>query len=211
MASLESKLAAALKSRDILHVLRDLPPTDDDSLIDFCSNDFLSIAKRPDLRSAFLDKLQSNHNIMGTAAARIIINGSVHDKLEERLKKFFGGSDREALLFNSGFTANIAFFSTVPQSGDVIVHDEDIHTSLQEGIRGSRARAITKFSHNSAQDLERVLAHLRQEIPELQHGDSSVFVPVEALYSMDGNFAPLVELVEVVEKMFPRGNGYVDC
>jgi 8-amino-7-oxononanoate synthase len=87
------------------------------------------------------------------------------------------------LLFNSGYAANMGFFSAVPRRGDTILYDEASHASVKDGIRSSFATAWS-FRHNDLADLERRLAR----------ATGVVFVAVEALYSMDGDMAPLPEL-----------------
>jgi 8-amino-7-oxononanoate synthase len=207
MSSLEQKLLAILKSRDVRQMRRRLPLTEETSLIDFSSNDYLSLSKCAEFRTAFLQKLQSTPEILGSGGSRLLINGSAHCDLENRLKRFLGARNHEALLFNSGFDANVGFFSCVPQPGDVVVHDEYIHASVHDGIRASRAAGVA-FSHNSVPDLERVLIQLRDERAGLRRGDSSVFLAVESLYSMDGTVPPLAEMVQLAQAVFPSGNAH---
>ncbi len=111
-------------------------------------------------------------------------------------------------MFNSGFDANEGFFGCVPQSGDVVVYDAFIHASVHEGMRLSRAGRKILFEHNSVEDLGRVLSKLLRD-EKVQKGERNVFVAVESLYSMDGDLCPLRELVELVERMLPSGNGHV--
>ena len=88
--------------------------------------------------------------------------------------------------------------------------DEYIHASVHDGVRASRARdAQYTFAHNSLPALGALVLRLLDERPGLRMGESSVFVAVESLYSMDGTIAPLAQIVEMMETMFPRGNGYV--
>jgi len=91
----------------------------------------------------------------------------------------------------------------------VVVHDELIHASVHEGMRLSRARKCVPFAHNSVVDLGRVLGELVEGDAALREGRRSVFVAVESLYSMDGDLAPLKQIVETVERVLPRGNGHV--
>lgn len=207
MSSLEAKLSGALQSRDDRQMRRRLPLNSETSLVDFSSNDYLSLSKCPDLRSAFLAKLHSSTEILGSGGSRLLINGSPHSELEHRLGRFFGVGEQEALLFNSGFDANVGFFSCIPQPGDVVVHDEYIHASVHDGIRASRASGV-HFAHNSTVDLERTLIRLKDERPNLGRGASSVFLAMESLYSMDGTVPPLGEMVQLVENLFPKGNAY---
>lgn len=111
-------------------------------------------------------------------------------------------------MFNSGFDANEGFFACVPQSGDVVVFDAFIHASVHEGMRLSRAWRKFKFEHNSVEDLERILGELLRD-EKIRMGKKNVFVAVESLYSMDGDLCPLNEIVELIEKMLPSGNGHI--
>jgi 8-amino-7-oxononanoate synthase len=104
-------------------------------------------------------------------------------------------------LFNSGYDANSGFFASLPQRGDTVVFDEHVHASVREGLKLSRAKTCVSFKHNDVKDLKRVLEGVRE-------CGRNVFVAVESLYSMDGDLAPLREIVEVVERI-EGGNGYV--
>ncbi|EKM57871.1 uncharacterized protein PHACADRAFT_139272 [Phanerochaete carnosa HHB-10118-sp] len=206
MTSLHSKIAAALKSRENRLIRRRLSDPDADSgLVDFHTNDYLSLSHSEQLRHLFLQKLQTAPEVLGSGGSRLLVNGHGHTALETRLAKFFDSP--AALLFNSGLDANVGFFSCIPQPGDVVVFDEYIHASVHDGVRASRAReAQFSFEHNSVSALGELLLHLLNERPSLRTGENSVFVAVESLYSMDGTIAPLAEIVELTESLFSRGN-----
>jgi 8-amino-7-oxononanoate synthase len=210
--ALETQIILALNSRNSRAALQRLPQpgslSSPSGPIDFASNDYLSLASSPLLRDIFLKKLEMAPDILGSGSSRVLINGQAHSDLESRLSAFFGSP--AAILFNSGFDANVGFFSCIPQLGDVIVSDEYIHASVHDGIRASRASdAHHTFSHNSVLALRELVLKLLQERPKLQSGQSSLFVAVESLYSMDGTFAPLTEIVHILEEYLPRGNGYL--
>jgi 8-amino-7-oxononanoate synthase len=212
MSALPFKLNAALKSRDDRLIRRRLPdpiPTSPGStLIDFNSNDYLSLSHSEDLRNLFFQKLKSAPDVLGSGGSRLLVNGVAHSNLEARLAQFFHSPT--ALLFNSGFDANAGLFSCIPQPGDVVVYDEYIHASVHDGIRGSRvSNAHFSFQHNSLQSFRDLIEKLREDRVGLRTGENSLFVAVESLYSMDGTFAPLLEIVEGLEELFPRGNGYL--
>lgn len=209
MSSLDSKLEAALKSRQERQIRRQLSdPASDAGLVDFHTNDYLSLSSSPDLRARFLAKLNAAPNVLGSGGSRLLVNGVAHHALEARLAAFFGSPC--ALLFNSGFDANVGFFSCVPQDGDVVVFDEYIHASVHDGIRTSRAKnSLFSFEHNSSTALGDLLLRLMEIRPGLTSGDCSIFVAVESLYSMDGTLSPLLQIVEMMETLFPKGNGYV--
>ncbi|KDQ09167.1 hypothetical protein BOTBODRAFT_533261 [Botryobasidium botryosum FD-172 SS1] len=203
---LEDTLAAKLHSRDEKSSRRRLilPNT----TVDLSSNDYLSLSTNHDLRDHFLGKLKSAELVLGSGGSRLLDgNTPAHVRLENRLKDFFRSS--AALLFNSGFEANASFFSCVPQPGDIIVYDEYIHASVHDGMRASRARQSLSFRHNTVSSLRDILSRLIKEVPLLKAGRHNVFIAVESLYSMDGDFAPLVDILDIVEGLLPLGNGYV--
>ena len=208
-SSLEKKLTAALKARDDRLIRRRLSDPDADAgLVDFHTNDYLSLCTSPLLRAHFLSKIQNAPDVLGSGGSRLLVNGHAHSDLEARLAKFFDSPT--ALLFNSGLDANVGFFSCVPQPGDVIVYDEYIHASVHDGVRASRIRdAQFSFEHNDLTSLGEVLLKLVNDRAGLRNGENSVFVAVESLYSMDGTIAPLTQIVEMLETLFPKGNGYL--
>jgi len=203
--TLKTKLEAALSSRDDRHIRRSLPASPTAPLTDFTSNDYLSLAASHRLRAHFLAKLSTAHDVLGSCGSRLLVNGHAHAQLEDRLCQFFG--TEAALLFNSGFDANVGFFSCVPQRGDVIVYDEHVHASVHDGMRASRVhrQSLISFAHNSVEALRSALTTARNRIGKGQ----SVLVAVESLYSMDGTFAPLVDMVGVIDDVFPAGNAYL--
>ena len=212
-SALSKSLSAALASRETRWIRRRLPDpntsSSDSPLIDFNSNDYLSLANSSKLRSHFLERLASAPDVLGSGGSRLLVNGRAHAALEARLAAFFGGET--ALLFNSGFDANVGFFSCIPQAEDTIVHDEYIHASVHDGMRTSRVPADNRhaFAHNSLPDLRRLLSRLLNESEGLRSGGSSLFLSVESLYSMDGTFAPLREIADMLDEFLPFGNGYL--
>src|ERR1700683_5403283 len=147
MSSLAGQMKASLASREDRLIRRSLPDPAESQLIDFNSNDYLSLSQYAPLRSHFLSKLHSAPKILGSGGSRLLVNGRAHSDLETRLAQFFNAP--AALLFNSGLDANIGFFSCVPQPGDIVVSDEYIHASVHDGVRASRVHGSTlAFSHN---------------------------------------------------------------
>ncbi|KAG6836369.1 hypothetical protein H0H93_008730 [Arthromyces matolae] len=194
--TLFTKLRTALTSRETRLIRRRLPEPSTSSapdLIDFNSNDYLSLSTSPILRDRFLSKLNASPDILGSGGSRLLVNGIVHNAFENRLRTFFGAE--AALLFNSGFDANVGFFTCIPQPGDAVIYDEYIHASVHDGMRASRASdALYPFRHNDMGSFKHVLTQVKREHPE-----ASVFVAVESLYSMDGTFAPLKEISEALD------------
>ncbi|KAF2808219.1 PLP-dependent transferase [Mytilinidion resinicola] len=176
--------------------------------VDFSSNDFLSLSTSPALRTAYLKELSNTTCKLGSGGSRLLDGNSAYaEDLEKNIAAFHRAPS--GLLFNSGFDANAGFFSCMPQPGDVIVHDEFIHASVHEGMRLSRAAKCVPFLHNSVDDLKRVLEECTENDGLVGDGRRNVFVAVEAIYSMDGDLLPLKAIVEVVEELLPRKNGYI--
>ncbi|KAF2258480.1 PLP-dependent transferase [Lojkania enalia] len=204
---LERNLHTTLENRRQRSILRTL--TVNTQKIDFSSNDFLSLSKSPQLRSAFLNGLSSiPDSQIGSTGSRLLDGNSAYaEELERSIAAFHGAE--AGLLFNSGFDANAGFFACVPQRGDFVVYDELIHASVHEGMRLSRASKRLPFKHNSVEDLRTVLKQCLRESESLRQGKAHVIIAVEAVYSMDGDLAPLKEVVDVVDEVLPKGSGYV--
>lgn len=171
--------------------------------IDFSSNDFLSLSTNTRLKDAYLTELQTSQLPLGSGGSRLLDGNSVYAEILERdIAKFHGAE--AGLLWNSGFDANAGFFSCVPQPGDVIVFDELVHASVHDGMRLSRAAQKVPFEHNSVPDLRRVLNEVAQ-LPSR----CNVFIAVEAIYSMDGDVAPLRQIVDTTIEILGEGRGYI--
>lgn len=199
---IDVKMRYLLDKRKINSTLRNLT-LPRPGQIDFSSNDFLSLSKNTELKNALLTELQNAHLPLGSGGSRLLDGNSVYaEDLEHDIAHFHGAE--AGLLWNSGFDANAGFFSCVPQPGDVVVFDELIHASVHDGMRLSRATRTVPFVHNSMADLRNVLQRLA-ELPS----SSNVFVAVESIYSMDGDVAPLQEVVDIVNEILGAKRGYV--
>lgn len=172
---MNEKLKQKLNNRKLEGTLRSLSYFDDH--VDFCSNDYLGFAKLP-----FKEKyLQGG----GSTGSRLISGNSEKAQSCEAFLSAYMNSE-SSLVFNSGYTANLGLFSSVPQKGDTVIYDESIHASIRDGIRLSNARSIS-FKHNSIKELSR----------KLKLSEGTIYVAVESLYSMDGDFAPLANIAEI--------------
>ncbi len=140
-----------------------------EGMTDFCSNNYLGL---PNSES-------SPQEVQRTGSRLISGNSRLKENVERRLADFFEAP--AALVFNSGYDANIGLFSSLPQRGDTVFFDEYAHASIRDGLRLSHAKCYA-FRHNDAADLER-------KITKLSSGTS--YVVVESLYSMHGDFAPV--------------------
>lgn len=116
-------------------------------------------------------------------------------QLEARLCRFFDASS--SLLCPSGWEANVSLFSSLPQQGDVVLYDSLIHASVHDGMRRSRGRCLS-FEHNDVADFERILDE--HVLPFLRESRGNLFLAVEALYSMDGDFSPLPQLIDIAQR-----------
>ena len=171
------------------------------------SNDYLSLTDSPALRDRYLSLLSSSPHILGSTGSRLL-SGSTpeHSALEKRFSEFFDAPD--ALLFNSGWDANVSFFSTVPQSSDIVIYDDLVHASVHSGLRASRVppKQRLSFRHNDAADLRTVLKSLASSSESGASSSSQpiVFLALESLYSMDGDMAPLKRFLDILDEVFPR-------
>ncbi|KAH8764380.1 pyridoxal phosphate-dependent transferase [Diaporthe sp. PMI_573] len=209
-----SSLISRRRSRSLLRRLTTVPP----GTVDFSSNDYLSLSTNPDIRKAFLNLLgqeepstsQPPPPQLGSRGSRLLDgNHPFADSLEALIAAHHNSPS--ALLFTSGFDANVGLFSCAPQPGDFIVYDELIHASVHDGMRLSRVPAARRvpFRHNSVNGLREVLEGLARGEHGVREGNANVFVAVEAVYSMDGDLAPLRDMVDIVHEALPQGNGYV--
>jgi 8-amino-7-oxononanoate synthase len=154
--------------------------------VNFGSNDYLGLAFDESLRGLALEDLQKLP--LSSSSSRLLPgNHAEHLEAEERFARFVGSES--SLLFNSGFDANHALLSTLPTRHDAIMLDERSHASLKEGAKASHAVSV-KFAHNSCEDLKVKIERLRRT-----RSIEQIFVVVESVYSMDGDCAPLEELL----------------
>ncbi|KAF9134414.1 hypothetical protein BGW39_007166 [Mortierella sp. 14UC] len=223
-SQIELQLQTQLESRKARSLLRRLVVIPETSA-DFSSNDFLGLARNPRLSSRFLKELHSfpaHAPPLGSTGSRLLDGNSRYaEDLEVLIAQFHHAE--AALIFNSGFDANVGFFSSVPQPGDVILYDEFIHASVHDGMKVTRAGVKKAFLHNSLEHLEELLQTIRREDQERQAAmetgaaevsgnktssksnkdrifmTRNIFVAVESVYSMDGDTAPLREIVDLLE------------
>ena len=155
--------------------------------LDFTSNDYLALAESFALRDAAAEALARGVPL-GAGGSRLLRgNHPEHEMLEEEAASFFGSET--ALYFSTGFAANAAIAATLPREGDLIVHDALIHASFRDGLEPARIRAI-EAPHNDVGAMEAIIKGWRAA-----GGAGRVWLAVETLYSMDGDRAPLGDLV----------------
>jgi 8-amino-7-oxononanoate synthase len=156
--------------------------------LQFCSNDYLGLANHPKLVAAM--QVAAADFGVGSGASHLVCGHSqLHHDLELRLAKITG-RDR-ALLFSTGYMANLGTVTALLGKGDHILEDRLNHASLLDAGLLSGAR-FQRFQHNDLADLERRL----QKLPE----DGHRLIVVDAVFSMDGDMAPLPELAALAQK-----------
>lgn len=195
-------LQQKLQHRKVHNALRSLPESN--SLIDFASNDYIGFAKSETIFEQ-THQLLINHNIKvnGATGSRLLSgNHKLYQQTEDFIAQFH--QTETALIFNSGYDANIGFFGSVPQRNDVILYDELCHASIRDGIQMSNAKSF-KFHHNDFEDLEKLLQRHSFSLPASSSQLPAIYIVTESVFSMDGDCPNLEQLVQVSEKY----NGYL--
>jgi len=160
--------------------------------LDFTSNDFLAMADSRSLRDAASEALARGVSI-GAGGSRLLRgNHPEHEALEEEAAAFFGSET--ALYFPTGFAANAVLAATLPRPGDLIVHDALIHASFRDGLDPARIPAVSA-PHNDVEAMDAIIRGWRAA-----GGTGRIWIAVETLYSMDGDRAPLPELVALAAR-----------
>lgn len=147
--------------------------------VDFCSNDYLGI-----VINGLLHTEQLHHRSGSTGSRLLSGNYPLIEETEQLLVTFHQAE--AALIFNSGYDANLGLLSSVPQKGDTILYDQLSHASIRDGIRLSFATAFS-FAHNDMDELRK----------KLEHATGTIFIVTESVFSMDGDCCPLQELVTI--------------
>jgi 8-amino-7-oxononanoate synthase len=160
--------------------------------IDFSSNDYLALASCQRMRQAISAAVESGTPI-GAGGSRLLRgNCAEHESLEAEAARFFG--TEASIFFASGYVANFAVLTTLPQRGDLLVLDQLVHASIHEGARAGRAE-FRESRHNDPDSVETTIRDWRS-----QGGTGRVWIVAESLYSMDGDFAPLEALVAIADR-----------
>src|SRR4051794_28929023 len=180
--NLEARVRARLsdlRTSDLFRTMR--PPVG----VDLSSNDYLRLSVHPRVTAAFAAGIESEG--CGSTGSRLLRGERGAFASVERRFAEFKGTER-SLFFSSGYLANVALLTTMPEAGDVIFSDERNHASLIDGARLSRATRVI-FPHNGPS----ALARLIETTPCAGHR----FVVVESLFSMDGDEAPLEDYAQI--------------
>jgi 8-amino-7-oxononanoate synthase len=177
------RYAGLLEDLEARQARRELRPA---AGVDFTSNDYIGLARSPRLAAVMMRVLEQGV-ACGASGSRLLRgNHPEHERLEDEAARFFNAE--RVLLFGSGYAANVGILSTLPQRGDLVLHDEHIHASVHDGIKLGRAGAAA-FAHNDVGAAEDAIKSWRGA-----GGVGTPWIVVESLYSMDGDKAPLADL-----------------
>jgi 8-amino-7-oxononanoate synthase len=185
--SSEKFIREKLEERRLNGAYRTLKP--ENNLVDFCSNDYLGFARSQVLKDWITKEMDSNANALNGSTGSRLLSGNLAytETVEQEIAAFH--QNEAALIFNSGYNANVGLFSSLPQRGDTIIIDELIHASIIDGARLSYANRYT-FKHNDLQSLEEKLKHVK----------GNCYVVIESIYSMDGDVPPIEDILSLSEK-----------
>jgi 8-amino-7-oxononanoate synthase len=153
-------------------------------VVDFCSNDYLGLARHPLIAKAMCDSAMQAG--AGSAASHLVTgHGAEHQRLEEELAAFTGRE--RALLFSTGYMANLAAIATLADRGEVVALDRLNHASLIDGTLLSGAR-FSRYAHGDPADAERVMK---------EHNGQCTVLATDGVFSMDGDIARLPTLARL--------------
>jgi len=183
-------LVSKLILREQSNSFRKLPLSN--NWVDFSSNDYLGFAKNEFIfNQAHQYLIDKNLKVNGATGSRLLTgNHAVYHHAESFIAHFHQAES--ALIFNSGYDANVGFFSAVPQRNDVILFDEYVHASIRDGIKMSFAKSY-KFEHNNLNDLETL-------IQKNKSVENEIYIVTESVFSMDGDSPNIEKLVAISKK-----------
>lgn len=159
------------------------------SLVDFCSNDYLGFSRCEELKNKLVNEYNNFiKQPLGSTGSRLLTGNSEFAEDLERDIAAYHDVDT-ALLFSTGYQANLGLFSCLLQKGDTLITDEHIHSSVIDGYRMTFAKRL-KFNHNDLNHLE----------SKLKFATGTCYVAIESIYSMDGDFAPLTAIYDLCQQ-----------
>lgn len=177
---------------------RMLPGSAGEGLTDLLSNDYLGLQRRGEEFDSLIAHNFPRASFSSSASRLLSRNGSIHVALEKRLEMYYG---RPALLFNSGYHANVGIISAMAIPGTLFICDKAIHASIIDGLSVGKAD-YRRFRHNEIKSLYGVLQRVGDHYER-------VIIVAESIYSMDGDCAPLHELVKI-KRSYPNVILYLD-
>ncbi|KAH9903661.1 pyridoxal phosphate-dependent transferase [Xylariomycetidae sp. FL2044] len=172
---------------------------------DFSSCDTLGLSSGAARREVFLAQLANHPDFhLGSSGSRLMDGNYPYlEQLENEIARFHGAE--AGLILGSAFEANVAVWTAIPRPGDVIVYDELVHASSQEGFKQSLAIDKVPFRHGNVEAFQSALRSILNSHSLVKQGKRSILVAVESIYSMDGDICPLQELVDAANEV-SRGN-----
>jgi len=176
---LRQRLLLDSPQQPLLHV-------DGKALLAFCSNDYLGLASHPEV-IATLREAAEKWGVGGGASHLVTGHSQVHHKLEEALAQFTGR--QRALLFSSGYAANLAAITTLVARGDTVLQDRLNHASLIDGGLLSGAR-FARYQHANPESLKQ----------QLESASGDCLIVTDGVFSMDGDLAPLPEIAKIAQE-----------
>ncbi|MGB6150941.1 MAG: pyridoxal phosphate-dependent aminotransferase family protein [Pricia sp.] len=220
MTRFPKKLKDKLIHRKSQNTLRHLPEAN--ALVDFSSNDYLGLSRNKAVfqRASQLWAARGISRNGATGSRLLSGNHGLYAQLEKKLSEFH--QTESALVFNSGYDANIGFFGSVPQRGDIVFYDELIHASIRDGIKIGNAKSY-KFKHNDIADLKKKCSALAfgqkvgnrnvadksgvsavevpvSSLPTAKEGATEIYIITESVFSMDGDSPDLKAFVDFCKK-----------
>lgn len=169
---------------------RSLPTSPDTKMIDLCANDYLGLTTDTDIYNEFLEENAKQRYDLGACSSRLLRVQEVHRLFEDTLAKSY--QKETALLFNSGYHANIGILPALAQKQDLVIADKLVHASIIDGMRLCKA-TFMRFRHLDYAHLERLLGKYHKDF---RH----IFIVSESIFSMDGDIADLSQLVALKQK-----------
>ena len=168
---------------------------DGKEVILLCSNNYLGLADHPGLKEAAVKAIEKYG--VGSGASRLVSGTmGLHQELEERIARFKG--TEAALVFNSGYTANVSVIPALVGRGDTVFSDKLNHASIIDGCVLSRAE-FKRYPHKDMEALERLLVGAYGHTPLLLKNQRCLIV-TDSVFSMNGDIAPLPEIIELAQR-----------
>ncbi|MFC1136170.1 8-amino-7-oxononanoate synthase [Pasteurella multocida] len=173
---------------------------EDNTMLNMSSNDYLGLANNEALRQAFFTQYQDQLPALTSSSSRLLTGSfSIYDELESLMAQAFGRES--ALLFNSGYHANIGILPALADKKTLIVADKLVHASMIDGIRLAQCEFV-RFRHHD-------YVHLEQILQKNDRTFERIIVVTESVFSMDGDCADLIQLVALKQR-YPQVMLYVD-
>ncbi len=160
-----------------------------DEILNFANNDYLGLSSHPSIQVAGREAID-RYGASSSASPLITGYGPAHESLLQSLKQWYG--IEHGVIWNSGYVANQALLSSLPEKGDLVLADRLIHNSMISGILASGAR-LTRYRHCD-------VAHLESLLVEAKNSERMVFVVTESVFSVDGDYPDLKAIAALKEK-----------